>query len=104
LSRPRALSRTDPETIEIGTRVKRRASSDEDGTAQNIAGAWDRTRHFSPLDRDGVTKLIVPVYRDSTMGVMTASLRRRGAQGAGELSAFILCRNRLSDFGNGLLR
>ena len=28
-------------------------------------------RHVSLLERDGVTKVIVPVYRDSKMGVMT---------------------------------
>ena len=28
-------------------------------------------RHVSLLERDGVTKVIVPVYRDSMMGVMT---------------------------------
>jgi hypothetical protein len=44
------------------------------------------TRHFSLLERDGVTKLIVPVYRDSKMGVMTL---RRGARCAADLIAFI---------------
>ena len=28
-------------------------------------------RHVSLLERDGMTKVIVPVYRDSQMGVMT---------------------------------
>jgi hypothetical protein len=28
-------------------------------------------RHVSLLERDGVTKVIVPIYRDSKMGVMT---------------------------------
>ena len=28
-------------------------------------------RHISLLEKDGVTKVIVPVYRDSMMGVMT---------------------------------
>jgi streptogramin lyase len=28
-------------------------------------------RHVSLLERDGVTKVIVPVYRNSKMGVMT---------------------------------
>jgi hypothetical protein len=28
-------------------------------------------RHVSLLERDGVTKVIVPIYRDSMMGVMT---------------------------------
>jgi hypothetical protein len=28
-------------------------------------------RHISLLENDGVTKVIVPVYRDSMMGVMT---------------------------------
>jgi streptogramin lyase len=28
-------------------------------------------RHISLLERDGVTKVIVPIYRDSKMGVMT---------------------------------
>ena len=28
-------------------------------------------RHVSLLERDGVTKVVVPVYRDSQMGVMT---------------------------------
>ena len=28
-------------------------------------------RHVSLLERDGITKVIVPIYRDSKMGVMT---------------------------------
>ena len=28
-------------------------------------------RHISLLERDGVTKVIMPIYRDSKMGVMT---------------------------------
>jgi streptogramin lyase len=28
-------------------------------------------RHVSLLERDGVTKVVVPIYRDSKMGVMT---------------------------------
>jgi hypothetical protein len=28
-------------------------------------------RHISLLERDGVTKVIVPIYRDGIMGVMT---------------------------------
>jgi hypothetical protein len=35
------------------------------------ADARDGIRHISPLERDGVTKVIMPIYRDSKMGVMT---------------------------------
>jgi len=28
-------------------------------------------RHISLLEKDGVTKVTVPIYRDSKMGVMT---------------------------------
>jgi hypothetical protein len=28
-------------------------------------------RHVSLLERDGITKVIVPIYRDSKMGAMT---------------------------------
>ena len=41
-------------------------------------------RHISLLERDGVTKVIMPIYRDSKMGVMTLAqrCRHRGPQSA----------------------
>src|SRR5262249_7597186 len=50
-------------------------------------------RHVSLLERDGVTKVIVPLYRDSQMGAMTlrseAEIAALKAQGKERRSAAI---------------
>jgi hypothetical protein len=47
-----------------------------------------RSRHISLLEKESVTRVTVPIYRDSMMGKMT--LRSEGyfgAEGAGEVGA-----------------
>ncbi len=52
-------------------RITRYDPADGQWTMFDLPTRGTEIRHISLLERDGVTKVIVPIYRDSKMGVMT---------------------------------